>query len=185
MKACLLPLIFSCSLLPLLAADPAVVPAAELAKKWKRTKSLVAPVEKVRKGLSLETGASAAAPQAVSVKVDADTECQFQNIQFALNSAELLPGLPEAQIAEIAKAMAVAGTERFLIEGHTCDLGGDSSNLALSQNRALAVKQRLITLGVKPERLQVIGFGESDPATANTDEAARQQNRRVQIFRKL
>lgn len=181
MKRALLLLLLSSS--ALCAQDAAVVPAAELAKKWKRTKSLTAPVEKLRKGLSVETGAAAA--QTLEVKVDADTECRFQNIQFALDSAELLPGTPEAQISEIAQAMKAAGTEKFLIEGHTCDLGADAHNLALSQNRALAVKQRLIALGVPAERLQVIGFGESDPATANTDETARQQNRRVQIFRRL
>lgn len=172
-----------CSLTALAADPAAVVPAADLAKRWKRTKSLAAPVEKLRKGLSLETGGTAT--QTVEVKVDADTEERFQNIQFAFDSVELLPGISQTQITEIAKAMNMAGTEKFLIEGHTCDLGDDSHNLTLSQNRAQAVKQRLIALGVPAERLQVIGFGETDPTTANTDETARQQNRRVQIFRRL
>ncbi len=167
------------------AADPGVTPAEELAKKWKRTKSISAPVEKLRKGLTVETGEPTAPAVAVEVKVDADTEERFQNIQFTLDSAELMGGTTQAQITEIAKAMRMAGTERFLIEGHTCDRGEDAHNLGLSQQRALAVKVELIRQGVPGERLQVIGFGERDPATANTDEAARQQNRRVQIFRKL
>jgi outer membrane protein OmpA-like peptidoglycan-associated protein len=79
----------------------------------------------------------------------------------------------------------MAKAEKFLIEGHTCDLGEDGHNLTLSQNRALTVKAYLTSKGVPAERLQVIGFGESDPATPNTSELARQQNRRVQIFRKL
>ena len=78
-----------------------------------------------------------------------------------------------------------AGSERFLIEGHTCDLGSDAHNLGLSQQRALAVKRALEWHGVEPGRLQVLGFGESDPVTANTDETARAKNRRVQIYRKL
>lgn len=176
------------------AAEPDIISGTELARKWKRTKSLAAPVEKVRKGLEVEVevevevdGAAAApaAPKPVAVKVDADTACAFQNIQFERDSAHLMGGITEAQIVEIAKGMTAAGTEKFLIEGHTCDLGGDSHNVTLSQNRALAVKQRLITLGVPAERLQVIGFGEGDPLVGNTDETARQQNRRVQIFRKL
>ena len=89
------------------------------------------------------------------------------------------------QLAEIAKGMTAAGTEHFLIEGHTCDLGSDHHNLTLSQQRALAVKAQLVSLGVPAQRLQVIGFGETEPVTANTDETARSQNRRVQIFRKL
>jgi outer membrane protein OmpA-like peptidoglycan-associated protein len=166
-----------------LAAEPRVIPAADLAKKWKRTKSLATPVEKLRKGLTVETGEKAAQP--VEVKVDADTEERFQNIQFALDSDRLEGATTFAQLAEIAKAMDLAKTEKFLIEGHTCDLGDDTHNLTLSQRRALAVKQQLVQAGVPAERLQVIGFGEADPATANTSETARQQNRRVQIFRKL
>jgi outer membrane protein OmpA-like peptidoglycan-associated protein len=165
-----------------LAAEPGVVPAARLAEKWKRTKSIAAPVEKVRKGLGLETGAPAAP---VEVKVDADTAESFQNIQFRKDSDELVGSTTFAQLAEIAKAMQAAGTEKFLVEGHTCDLGGDTHNLSLSQRRALAVRAELVKAGVPSERLQVIGFGKSDPLVQNTDEAAREKNRRVQIFRKL
>ncbi len=169
-----------------IAADSTVVPAEELAKKWKRTKSLTAPVEKIRKGLEVEVdGVPAAAARAIAVKVDADTACSFQNIQFQKDSAVLAGGITQTQLAEIAKGMTAAGTENFLIEGHTCDLGGEGHNLTLSQQRALAVKAQLVSLGVPPQRLQVIGFGESEPVTANTDETARSQNRRVQIFRKL
>lgn len=167
----------------LFAADPGITQAEELAKKWKRTKSLAAPVEKVRKGLTVEAAHSTA--RDVEVTVDADTEERFQNIQFALDSDRLEGATTFAQLAEIAKAMQMAGTEKFLIEGHTCDLGDDAHNLMLSQRRALAVKRHLNQAGVPAERLQVIGFGESDPATANTSESARQQNRRVQIFRRL
>ena len=170
----------------LLATEPGITQAEELAKKWKRTKSLAAPVEKVRKGITVETGpADSAVPPVIEVTVDADTEERFQNIQFALDSDRLEGATTFAQLAEIAKAMQMAGTEKFLIEGHTCDLGDDAHNLTLSQRRALAVKRHLNQAGVPAERLQVIGFGESDPATANTSESARQQNRRVQIFRKL
>ena len=167
----------------LLAVEPTVVPAVDLAKKWKRTKSLAAPVEKLRKGLVVEVNGTAAQP--VEVKVDADTACTFVNIQFHKDSAELTNDTTFAQLAEIAKGMTAAGTEHFLIEGHTCDLGGDQHNLTLSENRALAVQAALTRLGVPAARLQVIGFGASEPVVANNDEAARTQNRRVQIFRKL
>ncbi len=159
-------------------ADPEVVPAEQIARKWKRTKSINGPTVKIRKGLALEVGTQ-------SVEVDADTALSFQNIQFQRDSAELLDGVTAAQIGEIARAMKQAGSERFLIEGHTCDLGSDAHNLGLSQQRALAVKRALEWHGVEPGRLQVLGFGESDPVTANTDETARAKNRRVQIYRKL
>ena len=166
--------------LRVVAADPEVVPAEQIARKWKRTKSINGPTEKIRKGLEVEVGT-----QPVEVKVDADTAVSFQNIQFQRDSAELLDGVTAAQIGEIARAMKQAGSERFLIEGHTCDLGSDAHNLGLSQQRALAVKRALEWHGVEPGRLQVLGFGESDPVIANTDETARAKNRRVQIYRKL
>lgn len=180
-QTALLLLLFSAG--SLLAAEPAVVPAADLAKKWKRTKSLTAPVEKLRKGLSVEVDGRTTA--ALEVKVDADTACSFQNIQFQLDSTVLDGAATFAQLAEIATAMKAAGTEHFVIEGHTCDRGEDGHNLSLSQQRALAVREALASLGVPAQRLVVLGFGESEPAVANADEAARQMNRRVQIFRKL
>jgi outer membrane protein OmpA-like peptidoglycan-associated protein len=163
-------------------ADSGVVPAEQIAKKWKRTKSINGPTEKIRKGLEVEVTSGG---QTVEVKVDADTALSFQNIQFQRDSAQLLDGVTAAQIAEIARAMKQAGSERFLIEGHTCDLGSDAHNLGLSQQRALAVKRALEWHGVESDRLQILGFGETDPVTANTDETARAKNRRVQIYRKL
>ena len=167
----------------LLAVDSTMVPAAALAQKWKRTKSLKVPVEKLRKGLSVEVNGHTAAT--LEVKVDADTACIFQNIQFRLDSAQLEGAGTYAQLEEIAAAMKSAGTESFVIEGHTCDRGDDAHNLILSQQRAQAVREALSRMGVPAQRLVVLGFGESEPAVANTDEAARQVNRRVQIFRKL
>lgn len=173
--------VFACNLF---AADPAVIPASELARKWKRTKSLVAPVEKVRKGLTVETPAGGAS-QPLEFRVDADSGCSFQNIQFQVGSANIAGGSTLAQLTEIAKAMLAAGTESFVIEGHTCDLGDTEQNLRLSQRRSMAVREILVGLGVPPGRLVILSFGESDPVVANADEMARAQNRRVQIFRKL
>jgi outer membrane protein OmpA-like peptidoglycan-associated protein len=171
------------SVYSLSAIEPALVSSAELAKKWKRTKSLTAPVEKLRKGLSVELDGHANAT--LEVKVDADTACSFQNIQFKLDIAVLDGAATFAQLAEIATAMKAAGTETFVIEGHTCDLGVESHNLTLSQKRAAAVREALVGLGVPAQRLVVLGFGESEPVVANNDEASRTQNRRVQIFRKV
>jgi outer membrane protein OmpA-like peptidoglycan-associated protein len=164
------------------AAEPEVLSAEQISRKWKRTKSLAAPVEKIRKGM---TAVAAAGLQSVEVRVDADTGLAFQNIQFERDKAELLEGATRAQIAEIARAMKQAGGESFLIEGHTCDLGSGAHNLRLSHERAQAVKSELERHGVESGRLQVLGFGESDPVVANSDEAARAKNRRVQIYRRL
>lgn len=166
------------------ADEPHLIPAAELARKWRRTKSLTAPVVEVRRTSRLKKGITLE-EEIVEVKVDADTETRFQNIRFALNSDKLESGITQAQIVEIAAAMKLAGTELFLIEGHTCDLGAPAYNKDLSQRRADAVVTALIMLGVPPKRLDAIGFGEEKPLSPGTDEAARTSNRRVQIYRKV
>lgn len=70
----------------------------------------------------------------------------------------------------------------LLIEGHTDDIGADSSNLLLSQRRAEAVANALTSAGVEYSRITSRGLGESYPVTSNETPAGRQQNRRVEIY---
>lgn len=166
-----------------------VVPAEKMSG-WKLTKSLNQPavVETLRKGLGVETGPAAgseATPVEIEVKVDAGSAFAFQNIRFALNSAELTGETTFRQLAEVAKAMERASGESFLIEGHTCDLGADDSNLDLSFRRAQAVRDVLVGLGVAGERLHALGVGERNRLVEKTTEDARIQNRRVEIYRRL
>jgi hypothetical protein len=64
------------------------------------------------------------------------------------------------------------------------DVGDDASNLALSEQRAAAVKTYLVdTFQMDAARLETAGLGESAPAVPNTSPEARQQNRRVELVR--
>jgi outer membrane protein OmpA-like peptidoglycan-associated protein len=178
------------SALAVSAGAEEVVPAEKMSG-WKLTKSLNQPavVETLRKGLGVETGSAAAgseaAPVEIEVKVDAGSAFAFQNIRFALNSAELTGETTFRQLAEVAKAMERATGESFLIEGHTCDLGAEPTNLDLSYRRALAVRAVLAGLGVAGERLHALGVGERNRLVEETTEDARTRNRRVEIYRKL
>jgi len=178
------------SALAVSAGAEEVVPAEKMSG-WKLTKSLNQPavVETLRKGLGVETGSAAAgseaAPVEIEVKVDSGSAFAFQNIRFALNSAELTGETTFRQLAEVAKAMERATGESFLIEGHTCDLGAEPTNLDLSYRRALAVRAVLAGLGVAGERLHALGVGERNRLVEETTEDARTRNRRVEIYRKL
>lgn len=65
------------------------------------------------------------------------------------------------------------------VQGHTDDQGADEYNLGLSDRRAGAVRDYLVTAGVEAARLQAKGFGESEPLQPGTSVEAREANRRV------
>jgi outer membrane protein OmpA-like peptidoglycan-associated protein len=71
---------------------------------------------------------------------------------------------------------------RFRIEGHTDSQGSDEYNLKLSERRANAVKDYLISKGISADRLEAKGYGESKPVATNKTAAGRAKNRRVEII---
>lgn len=101
---------------------------------------------------------------------------------FEKNSAQL-----SEESRELLETVAVAlnssqlVSQCFQLAGHTCDLGDDSYNLELSQQRAESVRQFLVEHGVDGERLVITGFGELSPQVPNDTSEHRQRNRRVEI----
>lgn len=74
---------------------------------------------------------------------------------------------------------------RLAIEGHTDDVGDAAANRQLSERRAAAVRQALVTrYGVDGARLEAQGHGASRPAASNATPEGRQQNRRVELVRR-
>ena len=73
---------------------------------------------------------------------------------------------------------------RLTIEGHTDNAGDPAANQALSERRAQAVRQALVSrYGVDGDRLQARGYGAAKPAAPNATPEGRQQNRRVELVR--
>ncbi len=68
------------------------------------------------------------------------------------------------------------------VGGHTDSVGTDASNQPLSENRAKAVKDKLVTFGVRPEALQTRGYGSAKPAFDNNTEEGKFLNRRIQYL---
>jgi WD40 repeat protein/outer membrane protein OmpA-like peptidoglycan-associated protein/Mg-chelatase subunit ChlD len=69
----------------------------------------------------------------------------------------------------------------IVIEGHTDNIGTKDDNLALSKNRAMAVKKYLVEKGIDPGRLKAEGHGESIPVAPNNTPEGRAENRRVEF----
>jgi cysteine-rich repeat protein len=81
------------------------------------------------------------------------------------------------QVARVIVNHPDAGVVR--IEGHTDDVGEDTANLVLSQERAESVRAYLVKKGVPAGRLEAKGFGETQPLVPNTGKKNRAVNRRV------
>jgi outer membrane protein OmpA-like peptidoglycan-associated protein len=67
------------------------------------------------------------------------------------------------------------------IEGHTDAVGSDTTNQVLSEQRAEAVRDALLTRGLETGRIATVGYGELRPIASNDSAGGRQQNRRVEI----
>ncbi|WP_296704773.1 OmpA family protein [Thiocapsa sp. UBA6158] len=106
----------------------------------------------------------------------ADTELRFQPAMATL-AGDNLPSLDR-----IAALLDAYPDLSIRIEGHTDSLGDAAANLALSQQRAEAVKQALIERGVEPERLTAQGLGPERPIADNETPAGRAENRRVEVY---
>lgn len=71
---------------------------------------------------------------------------------------------------------------RIEIAGHTDSSGRAVYNLSLSQQRAAAVRDYLVTAGVDPARLTAKGYGETRPIADNASAAGRAANRRIEFI---
>ncbi|MDZ7697863.1 MAG: OmpA family protein [Deltaproteobacteria bacterium] len=104
-------------------------------------------------------------------------------IRFDVNSHTIRPeSLP--LLDELAETMEDPRLENrgFRIIGHTDSDGSEAYNLHLSIKRAQAAKDYLVNHHrISPDRLQVLGYGETLPLTPNTSRANKQLNRRVEI----
>lgn len=82
-------------------------------------------------------------------------------------------------LAKDADLLKSAPSIKVQIEGHCDERGSDEYNLALGEKRALATKNYLVSLGIAPDRMSVISYGEEMPLDPAHTEAAWAKNRRA------
>lgn len=135
--------------------------------------------------------------QAAQIAAD---KTQISNLQGAIKytvNSDLLfaPGswkiTPQGEkiMAGLAMKLAPSQQNKIVVNGYTDNtkIGpelmkqGVSTNLALSQKRAEAVMQFLITKGVKADMISAVGHGEQNPVGPNTTAKGRSENRRVEL----
>ena len=86
-------------------------------------------------------------------------------------------------LIKIVEMMKQHPEAKFKIEGHTDSVGTYEYNKRLSQTRASAVRNYLISSGSPAENLVAEGFGETRPVASNLLKAGQRLNRRVEIIR--
>ncbi|HOX44242.1 MAG TPA: OmpA family protein [Myxococcota bacterium] len=104
-------------------------------------------------------------------------------VLFDFNAAELTDKA-RADLEQNAEYLRARPALRVQVEGHCDSRGSTEYNLALGERRAMATRQFLVKLGVDPERLEIISFGEERPADPDSTEEAFGKNRRAE-FREL
>lgn len=101
-------------------------------------------------------------------------------VEFESGSANLTP-LGLGILDDMANALRRIGDKPVVITGHTDNVGNPTANLALSNERAEAVKQYLIGRNIDAARLSTTGKGDADPIASNDNEEGRTRNRRIEF----
>ncbi|MBS0639237.1 MAG: OmpA family protein [Acetobacteraceae bacterium] len=110
------------------------------------------------------------------------------DLLFASGSWEMKPA-GQKLIADFARKLAPTLAQKLVVNGYTDNqpIGpelaakGVTSNEILSQKRAEAVMNFMISQGVKPDMISAVGYGEKNPVASNKTAGGRAKNRRVEI----
>ncbi|MDO9257978.1 MAG: DUF5723 family protein [Bacteroidales bacterium] len=104
----------------------------------------------------------------------------FDNLEFE-SGKSVIKMASLGSLDGLADVMKTRSEFKLSLSGHTDNVGKPASNLTLSKNRTLAVKNYLVKKGVEPDRIKTDWFGQTKPVAENTTPEGRQKNRRVEM----
>ena len=119
-------------------------------------------------------------PFFVNVKFEPARSYRLDNVYFDVGKFTLRSE-SFAELDELVSYMKWKEYEKIEIGGHTDNVGSDTDNLKLSQQRAEAIRQYLIKKGIQPTRVIAKGYGASEPIADNSTDEGRQKNRRTEV----
>jgi len=105
----------------------------------------------------------------------------MSDVLFDTGRYSLKPGARE-KLAKVAGILLAYPGLNIEVGGYTDNVGGDSMNQTLSENRAGSVRDYLVQEGVATNSVSARGFGNTLPVASNDNSAGRQQNRRVELL---
>ena len=103
----------------------------------------------------------------------------LENIYFAVDKSDVLQQSYN-ELVKLKEMLEQNPDMAIELRGHTDTQGTVEHNQRLSENRAKAVVEHLVAMGIKRERLSWKGFGKSEPVADNSTVEGRQKNRRVE-----
>ena len=106
---------------------------------------------------------------------------RLTTLSFASGSAELGPENFDV-LTKLQRVVREFPAARITVEGHTDNVGNDAANQALSQRRAIAVRDYLLqNVAMSADRLTAVGYGKNRPIAPNDTAAGRARNRRIDV----
>ncbi|MCK5537680.1 MAG: OmpA family protein, partial [Bacteroidales bacterium] len=105
---------------------------------------------------------------------------KLEKILFESNSSLLLSNSFK-ELNSIVQFLDANSTYKIEISGYTDNVGDNSHNQKLSENRAQSIVDYLINSGIEDERLVAMGYGELFPVASNKTVSGRKLNRRVEV----
>ncbi|KAA6460134.1 OmpA family protein [Acidobacteria bacterium AB60] len=115
-------------------------------------------------------------------ELDKSGHVAVYGILFDTGKATLQPASDEP-LNQVLKLLQDDDSLKLTIEGHTDNVGAAAANRALSERRAQAVRDWLVSKGVSADRLTAKGYGDTKPVADNTTDEGRAKNRRVELVK--
>lgn len=112
--------------------------------------------------------------------IESGERIALRNVFFETGCWQILPE-SEYELAKVVDLLTKNPTLKIELGGHTDNVGRPEANQRLSEQRAKAVYDHLISKGIPSDRLSYKGYGETQPVATNDTDEGRRENRRTEI----
>lgn len=167
------PILAGCAMTPNTVSDSGSAPSPSASTAGGTTAGSAAGGYGSSSGSAMTPGTAARPnPKEFTAKTDLrDVRFEFDSYEIRLEDAQVLD-----QNADLIKANP---SWKVLVEGHADQRGTTDYNIALSERRARASMNYLVSRGVRANRISVISYGEARPMCAEASEDCWSRNRRA------
>jgi outer membrane protein OmpA-like peptidoglycan-associated protein len=113
--------------------------------------------------------------------LDALPEPPIRFLLYFITGTPEMTAESKRQIPEILAAIEARRSKNIVIVGHTDRVGSREKNQILGLERAISIKNALVSYGIDPSGIGVVSHGEDNPSVETEDDVPEPRNRRVEI----